>query len=246
MWTGRNIVNLFWIAIGATALQPHRTGRTPFELSTRYQQSKSNQSPPQPQHELSRRSIGKWAIASLAATYTGILLPTNVNAKGDSGIALSTTPNGLKWGDAKVGSGTSPKPGSVTSIDYAMSATGGRSPKIYSTQESGAPYRWTLGDGSTIAGIEQAILGDADGGGIPPMLPGGIRRLVIPADLGYIAMSAANAKCAEGGKDGAVGPIPPKEGGAYERFTNLYCNPRIPYQPDLVLDIKLYGKRTAP
>ena len=102
---------------------------------------------------------------------------------------------------------------------------------------------WTLGDGSTIQGIEQAILGTKDGD-VPPMLPGGIRRVVIPAKLGYQSiLSESKPKCLEG-QD--IGPIPPKANsdGAYQRWYQFYCNPRIPYQPDIVMDIKLYGKRT--
>lgn len=42
------------------------------------------------------------------------------------------------------------------------------------------------------------------------------------------------------------GPIPPASEslGAFQRFKNIYCNANRPYQPDLVLDIKLYGKRS--
>ena len=54
--------------------------------------------------------------------------------------------------------------------------------------------------------------------------------------------NAAN-KCIEGGIDGAVvGPIPPTDDvGATQRFRNMYCNPRIPYQADLAMDVNLYG-----
>jgi len=126
-----------------------------------------------------------------------------------------------------------------------MASIAGRFPQIYTTKDKGTPYRWTLGDGTTIAGIEKAVVGDASEG-IPPMRPGGIRRVIVPSNLGFEALAKSNAKCVEGGKDGAVGPIPPKDGsGAYQRWSQFYCNPRIPYQPDLVLDIKLYGKRTS-
>jgi len=119
-----------------------------------------------------------------------------------------------------------------------MASTAGRFPQIYTTKDKGTPYRWTLGDGTTIEGIEKAIIGDDD---IPPMLPGGIRRVIVPSALGYASLAVANSKCIEGG---AVGPIPPKDAdGAYQRWVQFYCNPRIPYQPDLVLDVKLYGKR---
>jgi hypothetical protein len=42
-----------------------------------------------------------------------------------------------------------------------------------------------------------------------------------------------------------MGPIPPASQamGEYQRFKNIYCNPDRVYQPDLVMDVKLYGKR---
>ncbi len=53
----------------------------------------------------------------------------------------------------------------VVSIDYVMSTTGARyGSKIYSTVDTGA-YRWTLGDGSTIPGLEEAVRGMRPGGG---------------------------------------------------------------------------------
>jgi len=85
-----------------------------------------------------------------------------------------------------------------------------------------------------------AILGTED---IPPMRPGGIRRVIVPAKYGYDALATRTNACVEGAP-GSVGPIPPKDDlGAYQRWVQFYCNPRIPYQPDLVLDVKLYGKR---
>ena len=78
--------------------------------------------------------------------------------------------------------------GSPVAIDYVMSTTGGRyGSKIHSSQESCAPYRWVLGDGSTIQGLEQAILGD--GTTILPMQPEGIRRVMIPANLAYASLA---------------------------------------------------------
>ncbi|CAM9806212.1 unnamed protein product, partial [Heterosigma akashiwo] len=133
---------------------------------------------------------------------------------------------GLQWADAKVGSGEAPKEGSSVAIDYSMSTTGARyGTKIYSTQDKNAPFRFKIGDGAAIKGLEQAIIG---GDGVPAMQPGGIRRVIIPFSLGY-----------------EIGPIPPVPEAfeEYQRFKNIYCNANRPYQPDLVMDIKLYGKR---
>lgn len=219
---------------------------------------------------ITRRS----AIAAAATVATSGLLscfPSAASAAQPNGLILSTAPaSGLRWADAKVGSGEIPSKGSFTSIDYSMASTAGRFPSIYSTKNGDAPYRWKLGDGSTIRGIELAVLGDASEG-IPPMRPGGIRRVIVPNNLGYNALigrddsnvvlrknsnnsnkqgdlspAGKNQRCLPGA-EGSLGPIPPKDAtdGAYQRWYQFYCNPRIPYQPDLVLDIKLYGKRGA-
>lgn len=184
-----------------------------------------------------RRSIlSGGVIAGVAMT------STSATAATPNGLILNkSSPSGLQWADAKVGTGQPLQPGMVASIDYSMASTVGRQPQIYTTKDKGVPYRWKLGDGSTIAGIELAILG-SDDGTISPMLPGGIRRVIIPANLGYQSiLKEVNPKCLEG-QD--IGPIPPKNSdGAYQRWYQFYCNPRIPYQPDIVLDIKLYGKR---
>ena len=135
-----------------------------------------------------------------------------------------------------------------------MSTTGARyGAKIDSTVDRQAPYALTLGDGSTIAGLELAIIGDQSAG-VPPMLPGGVRRVIIPSALAYAELARPNKNglqledCSTG-----RGPIPPttpqKSGdmgaGEFQRFKNIYCNANRPYQPDLVLDVKLFGKQTS-
>lgn len=127
-----------------------------------------------------------------------------------------------------------------------MSTTGARyGTKIYSTVDAGAPYRWNYGDGSTIPGLEEAVA---------TMSPGGIRRVIIPEKLGYRANNSSYGSSPSSDRMGVVdecvegkglGPIPPqKEALAeFQRFKNIYCNPDRMYQPDLVMDVKLYGKR---
>lgn len=61
-----------------------------------------------------------------------------------------------------------PQLGAQNAIDYFMASTIGRCPSIYTTKDKGAPYSWVLGDGTTIKGIELAILGSKDDQ-IPPM-----------------------------------------------------------------------------
>ena len=195
---------------------------------------------PSSENGLSRRAaFAQVTSATAAVALAG--LPSQAKAATSNGIKLTESPSGLKWADAKVGTGQPLTKGATASIDYSMASTAGRFPQIYTTKDTGSPYRWKLGDGSTIAGIELAILGD-EKEGIPPMIPGSIRRVIIPAKLGYQSLAAPNSKCIDG-EPGSIGPIPPKENlggtGAYQRWYQFYCNPRIPYQPDLVLDIKL-------
>lgn len=170
-----------------------------------------------------------------------LLLDTQVAFAAEKpSLDFATSTSGLQWADAKVGTGPIPQPNSYISIDYVLSTTGARyGSKIYSTTDQGGPYRWKLGDKSTIAGVELAILGTAD---IPPMRPGGIRRVIIPPDLAYQAL-AVDTSCK------GIGPVPPKDLNndsfeAFQRFKNIYCNPNRVYQPNVVMDIKLYGKRS--
>jgi hypothetical protein len=180
-----------------------------------------------------RRFLGTAAVVSLGSTQPAFAASTAPT------LSFSTAAtSGIEWADAKVGNGPELKPGSPVSIDYVLSTTGARyGSKIYGTADSGTPYRWRLGDGSTIAGLERALVGDSE---IPPMRPGGIRRVVIPAKLAYSSLGA-NTSCQ------GVGPIPPVPEAfeEFQRFKNIYCNPNRAYQPDIVMDIKLYGKRSA-
>ena len=90
------------------------------------------------------------------------------------------------------------------------------------------------------------------------MKPGGVRRVIIPSNpesnLGYSELAIPNKNnlqvqdCSTG-----RGPIPPnlpqKNGdmgaGEFQRFKNIYCNANRPYQPDIVLDVRLFGNKKA-
>lgn len=219
-----------------------------LEMASEGNENNNENDPSGAARRMSRRSaIRTAATTAVTASLVRIATPGPASAAKPNGLILNTAPDsGLRWADAKIGSGSTATIGSTCSIDYSMASTAGRFPSIYSTKNGDAPYRWVLGDGSTIEGIELAILG-SETDNIPPMLPGGIRRVIVPSNLGYDALrlQQSNKKCLAG-NEGSIGPIPPKDApdGAYQRWYQFYCNPRIPYQPDLVLDIKLYGKRT--
>lgn len=187
-------------------------------------------------------------VASVAAAGSLVQPAIAAQQPGPDLRFVDSPVTGIKYADAKLGTGQPiTEKGAPVTIDYVMSTTGARyGTKIFSTADTNVPYRFKLGDGSTIRGIELAIAG---GEGIEPMRPGGIRRVIIPAKLGYESLAQPLAglqyqDCQEGR---GVGPIPPVEAGTtgeyYQRFKNIYCNANRPYQPDLVMDIKLYGKR---
>ena len=111
-------------------------------------------------------------------TWIGIIHVQVTNAAQPNGLRLNTSTTGLKWADAKIGTGQPLQNDQFASIDYSIASTAGRFPQIYTTKDKGAPYKWKLGDGTTIRGIELAILGAED---MPPMLPGGIRRVIVPS-----------------------------------------------------------------
>ena len=202
-------------------------------------------SPPVCAAEFSSRRA--FLTASSTVTAAAFSHPESTAAADSSpSLQFSTTPSGLQWANAKIGSGATKSKGDLVAVDYAMATTGARyGSKIYSTADKNDPYRWKLGDGSTIQGLEEAILG---GPGISPIMPGGIRRIIVPASLAYASLAkplpSLQVEDCQSGK--GVGPIPPTPQAfeEFQRFKNIYCNANRPYQPDLVMDIKLYGKRT--
>lgn len=187
-----------------------------------------------------------------------MVLGSNTQPAYADNLQFTTSVSGIQWADAKVGTGSPKQVGEATAVDYVLSTTGARyGSKIYSTQgdtssvvatsagsssgglASRGPYRWTLGDGSTIKGLEIAITGES---GMPAMLPGGVRRVILPSTVAYASLAAPQANCQAG-----IGPVPPPLTAfeEFQRFKNIYCNPNRVYQPDVVMDIKLYGRRAG-
>ncbi len=89
---------------------------------------------------------------------------------------------GLKIWDVKEGEGNACPPGASVTIHYAGWLTNGT--KFDSTYLNGKPAT-TFGLGSLIKGWQE---------GIPGMKAGGIRRLLIPSDLGYGAGGGGGGK----------------------------------------------------
>lgn len=83
-------------------------------------------------------------------------------------------PSGLEYMDWAVGSGAVADTGAIVTIDYTVWLLDGK--KIDSSYDRGEPLHFALGVGQVIAGFDQGIVG---------MRVGGIRTLLIPAELAY-------------------------------------------------------------
>ncbi|CAJ1350891.1 unnamed protein product [Effrenium voratum] len=138
-------------------------------------------------------------------------------ARYEDNLQMNQLPSGLQFADVRLGTGESPKNGTKVTIDYVMMTTGARyGTKIDSTKDRDAPYTFLVGDESIIRGLTEAVL---------TMREGGIRRIVVPQSLGYT--------------DESKQPVPPNFA-EFQRFRNIYLNPNRVYQPDLVMDVKLF------
>jgi FKBP-type peptidyl-prolyl cis-trans isomerase FkpA len=102
---------------------------------------------------------------------------------------MQTTPSGLQYEDTTVGSGAEAAAGKHVTVHYTgwLYENGQAGRKFDSSKDRNDPFVFPLGAGHVIRGWDEGVQG---------MKVGGVRRLVIPADLGY-------------GARGAGGVIPP-------------------------------------
>lgn len=102
----------------------------------------------------------------------------------------TTTVSGLEYEDVNVGTGAEAKAGDHVSVHYTgwlRNADGSAGTKFDSSKDRGDPFEFPLGAGHVIKGWDEGVQG---------MKIGGVRKLIIPAALGY-------------GARGAGGVIPP-------------------------------------
>jgi FKBP-type peptidyl-prolyl cis-trans isomerase len=125
--------------------------------------------------------VGAAALAAMVAACAQSQAP----AGGGGGGEEVTTPSGLKYTDVKVGTGAEAKSGQNVSVHYTGTLTDGK--KFDSSKDRNQPFNFPLGAGRVIKGWDEGVAG---------MRVGGVRKLVIPANLGY-------------GASGAGGVIPP-------------------------------------
>jgi FKBP-type peptidyl-prolyl cis-trans isomerase FkpA len=92
---------------------------------------------------------------------------------------------GLKIEDNKVGTGATAAKGDTVDVHYTGWLKDGK--KFDSSKDRGQPFSFQLGAGRVIKGWDEGVQG---------MQVGGVRKLVIPPEMGY-------------GARGAAGVIPP-------------------------------------
>jgi FKBP-type peptidyl-prolyl cis-trans isomerase FkpA len=102
---------------------------------------------------------------------------------------MNTTPSGLQYEVTTLGQGDIATAGNYVQVHYTgwLFQNGEVGEKFDSSKDRGQPFEFPLGAGHVIKGWDEGVQG---------MAVGGVRRLVIPAELGY-------------GARGAGGVIPP-------------------------------------
>lgn len=108
------------------------------------------------------------------------------------GLLMSTitTVSGLQYDEIKIGDGAEATAGSHVTVHYTgwlQNDDGSAGSKFDSSKDRSEPFSFPLGAGHVIKGWDEGVQG---------MKIGGVRKLIIPANLGY-------------GARGAGGVIPP-------------------------------------
>jgi FKBP-type peptidyl-prolyl cis-trans isomerase FkpA len=126
-------------------------------------------------------------ILSLATFLSACATTAPASSPSSSGAKAAevTMPDGLKFTDDQVGTGTEAQAGKTVSVHYTGWLLDGT--KFDSSRDRNQPFSFPLGGGQVIKGWDEGVAG---------MKVGGKRTLVIPPDLGY-------------GARGAGGVIPP-------------------------------------
>lgn len=121
---------------------------------------------------------------SVATVTQSTPAPSNLIAM-DNNENQVTTASGLKYVEIAEGTGETPTKGQTVSVHYTGTLENGK--KFDSSRDRNSAFEFQIGEGQVIKGWDE---------GLSTMKPGGRRKLIIPAELGY-------------GARGAGGVIPP-------------------------------------
>lgn len=98
-----------------------------------------------------------------------------------------TTASGLQYIELTVGEGAEAKAGQNVTVHYTgwlRNDDGTKGGKFDSSKDRNDPFEFALGAGMVIRGWDEGVQG---------MKIGGVRQLIIPAELGYGARGAGGA-----------------------------------------------------
>jgi FKBP-type peptidyl-prolyl cis-trans isomerase FkpA len=130
-------------------------------------------------------SCNVWAAPSHSTGHATLLSQKKSSSKHTSSGKRIVKKDGLVIEELKIGTGKVAKAGDTVSVHYLGKLTNGK--KFDSSYDRKEPFSFTLGAGQVIKGWDEGVAG---------MKVGGMRKLTIPASLGY-------------GERGAGGVIPP-------------------------------------
>jgi FKBP-type peptidyl-prolyl cis-trans isomerase FkpA len=102
-------------------------------------------------------------------------------------VAAVKTASGLIYEDLQVGDGDVAEKGKLAMVHYTGWLSDAAHTRFYSSKLHNKPFSFLLGSGRVISGWDEGVQG---------MRVGGVRKLIVPPDLGY-------------GAQGAAGVIPP-------------------------------------
>jgi len=105
--------------------------------------------------------------------------PSDTSAPLPERSSETVTASGLRVEDVTLGSGAVAEPGRRIRVHYVGTLVDGS--VFDSTRERGTPFEVELGKGHLIKGFEEGVAG---------MRVGGVRRVIIPPELGYGANAA--------------------------------------------------------
>jgi FKBP-type peptidyl-prolyl cis-trans isomerase FkpA len=108
-------------------------------------------------------------------------LVTACSGPASSGGKEVTLPDGLKYTDDQVGTGTEAMTGKTAVVHYTGWLADGT--RFDSSKDRGQPFSFPLGGGRVIRGWDEGVVG---------MKVGGKRTLIIPPELGYGARGAGS------------------------------------------------------
>jgi FKBP-type peptidyl-prolyl cis-trans isomerase FkpA len=114
----------------------------------------------------------------------------SASASASAASAFVKTPSGLQYQEIKLGNGLVASAGTTVTVHYTgwlQNPDGSAGKKFDSSRDRSEPFKFPLGAGRVIKGWDEGVQG---------MKVGGVRKLIIPAALGY-------------GARGAGGVIPP-------------------------------------